>query len=154
MGSVNQIFKMHIGFYSRCLCRVNLRKEMNKIINKAFAFIGVKRVEQSFEQVTINGKTYYAQKPQDVEHKGDYKIVVLQRGWVMVGKLEKQGSECKLHSASVIRNWGTTKGLGEIATGGPTSSTKLDKCGGVVEFDYLTVVATIAVNEDKWKNAL
>lgn len=125
-----------------------------KLINKVKAILGVKKLEQSIDQISINGKTYYASKPQAAEYSGDYKIVVLQRGWVMVGKLEKNGSECKLHDASVIRNWGTTKGLGEIAMGGPTSSTKLDKCGGVVEFDYLTVVATIAVNEAKWKSAL
>jgi len=82
------------------------------------------------------------------------KIVILQRGWAMVGKLEKNGSECKLHNASVIRTWGTTKGLGEIAKDGPTSNTKLDKCNGMVEFDYLTVVATIACNEQNWKKEL
>lgn len=105
------------------------------------------------ETITINGKTYYSEnKPQ--EFNGEYKIVILQRGWVMVGKLERNGSECKLHQASVIRNWGTTKGLGEIAKNGPTTSTKLDKCNGLVEFDYLTVVASISVNEESWKSAL
>jgi hypothetical protein len=82
------------------------------------------------------------------------KIVILQRGWAMVGKLEKNGSECKLHNASVIRRWGTENGLGQIAKDGPTSETTLDKCNGVVEFDYLTVVATIACDEKKWANKL
>lgn len=86
--------------------------------------------------------------------EGDIKIVILQRGWILVGKFERKGSDCKLYNASVIRNWGTTKGLGEIAEKGPTSSTKLDPCYGVVEFDYLTVVATIAVNEKKWESYL
>ena len=72
----------------------------------------------------------------------------------MVGKFERKGSDCKLFNASVIRSWGTTKGLGEIAQGGPTSTTKLDPCGGLVEFDYLTVVATISVNEKKWEKEL
>ena len=44
--------------------------------------------------------------------------------------------------------------LGEIAKGGPTSSTKLDKCFGIVEFDYLTVVASIACQEEKWAGEL
>ena len=108
----------------------------------------------NIEEIEVNGKKYYSQKPTNQEYQGDYKIVVLQRGWVMVGKLERSGSECKLHNASVIRSWGTTKGLGEIAGNGPTSSTKLDKCNGLVEFDYLTVVASIAVNEAKWVSAL
>lgn len=95
--------------------------------------------------VTINGIQYAP-----VNANGQTKIVVLQRGWVMVGKFERTGSDCKLHNASVIRNWGTTKGLGEIAANGPTKDTKLDKTNGLVEFDYLTVVATIGCNDDKW----
>lgn len=83
----------------------------------------------------------------------DVRIVILQRGWVMVGRFERNGSECKLHDASVIRSWGTTKGLGELATG-PTSSTKLDKCNGLVEFDYLTVVATISCEGKSWEKIL
>jgi hypothetical protein len=111
-------------------------------------------MDMNVETITVNGKTYYSQAPQAQQFVGDTKIVILQRGWVMIGKLEKNGSECKLHNASVIRNWGTTKGLGELATEGKKKDTKLDKCGGVVEFDYLTVVATIAVNEALWKNEL
>lgn len=105
------------------------------------------------ETIEVNGKKYYSETTAK-EYEGDYKIVILQRGWVMIGKLERNGSECKLHNAHVIRNWGTTKGLGELASEGKKKDTKLDKCGGVVEFDYLTVVATIAVDESKWKNEL
>ncbi len=112
-------------------------------------------METNINEITINGKQYVEKASvQTKEYDGQGKIVVLQRGWVMVGKLERNGSECKLHGASVIRNWGTTKGLGEIAGNGPTSSTKLDKCNGLVEFDYLTVVASISINEDKWKSYL
>ena len=85
---------------------------------------------------------------------GDIKIVILQRGWVMVGYMSRNGNECKLSKASVIRSWGTTRGLGEIAGNGPTSNTKLDKCFGLVEFDYLTAVACISCEESKWKNVL
>ena len=73
---------------------------------------------------------------------------------IMVGKLERNGSECKLHNASVIRSWGTKDGLGEIAKGGPTSMTKLDKCFGIVEFDSLTMVASIACEEKLWQGKL
>lgn len=110
-----------------------------------------KKMEVTADEITINGKKYYSHKGSTSEYTGDTKIVVLQRGWCMVGIFEKIGSECKLHKASVIRNWGTTKGLGEIAASGPTSSTKLDPTGGLVEFDYLTVVATIACNKDAWE---
>lgn len=105
------------------------------------------------EEIVIDGEIYVP-KSSAVQPKGDIKIVVLQRGWVMVGRFERSGSDCSLHNASVIRAWGTTKGLGEIAIGGPTSNTKLDKCGGLVQFDYLTVVALISCEEKSWKNKL
>lgn len=105
--------------------------------------------------ITIDGVEYVKKTEQITpEYAGDIKIVILQRGWIMVGKFERTENECKLHQAAVIRLWGTSKGLGEIAENGPTSSTKLDKCYGIVEFDYLTVVATISVNESKWQSAL
>jgi hypothetical protein len=78
----------------------------------------------------------------------------LQRGHVLIGRFERDGSECKLHNASVIRSWGTSRGLGELAQNGPLTNTKLDKCNGLVEFDYLTVVFTLSVEETKWLNVL
>jgi len=107
-------------------------------------------MEITQDKVTINGKVYVLEGTQKQEFIGDVKIVILQRGWVMVGRFEKNGSDCKLHNASVIRSWGTTKGLGELANG-PTPSTKLDPCGGVVEFHELTVIATISCNPKYWK---
>ena len=86
--------------------------------------------------------------------KGDIKIVVLQRGWALVGRLERDGAECILHNSSTIRRWGTTKGLGEIAKGGPTDKTVLDKNNGVVEFDYLTVVLALGCEDSKWLSVL
>ena len=108
------------------------------------------------EVITVNGKEYVEKDKNYVqpEYQGEWKIVILQRGWMMVGKLERNGSECKLHQASVIRSWGTTKGIGEIAKNGPTKNTVLDKCYGVVEFDYLTVVATVSIEESKWQKEL
>ena len=107
------------------------------------------------ESIKINDVEYVRKGTQkEPEYQGDIKILILQRGWVMVGRLERNGSECKLHQASVIRKWGTTKGLGEIAGNGPTKDTVLDKCYGVVEFDYLTVVASIAVKEELWQSKL
>ena len=79
---------------------------------------------------------------------GSKHIVILQRGNVMMGDFYRYGSDCELRNASVIRRWGTTGGLGEIAKNGPVKSgenapTVLDDCNGTVYFDYLTVVAAI-----------
>ena len=81
---------------------------------------------------------------------GAIKIVVLQRGWVYIGRLSKTGSNCKLANAYCIRTWGTTKGLPELVNGA-TTSTKLDKCEGIVDFHEGSVLFTIAVDESKWK---
>lgn len=106
----------------------------------------------STDSVFINGQEYLPKTSiKAQEYTGDLKIVVLQRGWIYIGKLERIGNDCKLHNASCIRTWGTTKGLQELVNG-PTSNTKLDKCEGVVEFDWLTVVHTIVCNESKWKS--
>ena len=65
-------------------------------------------MEENMEVITVNGKTYYSSPPNQVEFNGSEKIVNIQRGWLMVGVLERNGSECKLHNASVIRVWGTS----------------------------------------------
>ena len=102
------------------------------------------------ENVVINGVEY-----QPVNNIGnDVRIVILQRGWVMVGYYSREGSRCKLSKASVIRNWGTTKGLGEISADGPTAATKLEPTNGLVEFHELTEIGTIQASELKWKNHL
>ena len=55
-----------------------------------------------------------------------YKIVVCMQGFVLVGVLEDDHEQGIVFSrAAVIRQWGTTKGLGELADG-PTSKTITD----------------------------
>lgn len=76
-------------------------------------------------------------------------IVILQRGWVAIGRYSEHGDEFELADAKIIRTWGTTKGLGEIADGGPTSNTKLDDCP-TIRSHKLTVIARMDVNESKW----
>lgn len=59
-------------------------------------------------------------------------IVVVESGWVFLAERVDQGQNAedwRLENASVIREWGTTAGLGEIALHGPTPKTKLDFCG-------------------------
>jgi hypothetical protein len=80
-------------------------------------------------------------------------IAILQRGWVFVGELSKEGSECTLSNAYNIRRWGTSEGLGELAAKGPLEETKLDKVG-TVSFHELTTVALIDCDQDVWSKAL
>lgn len=106
------------------------------------------------DKIVVEGREYVPADSVNKEISGDAKIVILQRGWIMVGRLERKGSDCILHNASVIRSWGTKKGLGEIAKNGPTKETVLDKCYGDVQFDYITMVASISILEEKWKKEL
>ena len=73
-------------------------------------------------------------------------IVVLQRGWVVIGNLSKNGEYYTLNNAYVIRRWGTSEGLGELALKGKQSETVLEKTG-TVKFHELTTVAILSCDE-------
>lgn len=77
-----------------------------------------------------------------------YRIVVLQRGWVVVGDVTIEGQVFVIADARVIRKWGTTKGLGELRNG-PLADTVLDDAG-TVRAHVLGVVLTIDVDASKW----
>ena len=76
-------------------------------------------------------------------------VVILQRGWVIVGELSQSGTTVTINNASVIRLWGTTKGLGQLALEGPQSGTKLDPCGEVKTHE-LSIIATMKCEDSKW----
>jgi hypothetical protein len=97
--------------------------------------------------ILVDGKRYVP----ETKPTGDIKIVVLQRGHVAVGRFSKDGDMCKLTGASIIRYWGTTKGLGEIAYNGPTVKTKLDKCSDI-SFHLLTSILIIDCVEETWES--
>lgn len=59
------------------------------------------------------------------------RIYALQAAWVLIGEVTEKNGTVVLNNASVIRYWGTTKGLGQIALEGPTKDTVLDPCGTV-----------------------
>lgn len=106
--------------------------------------------------IKIDNEVYVLEK--DVKYQLEKKnikptnkqIVILNRGWVVVGDYSEKGDECTLTDASVIRTWGTTKGLGELAENGPLTNTKLDPCPNV-HFHKMTMVARMNVNENNWK---
>lgn len=99
------------------------------------------------KEVTINGVAYV---PKDeAPPASPVRIVVLQRGWVAVGRFHQEGPNCTLTNAHVVRIWGTTKGLAEIASDGPTSKTVLD-AAGTMRFHELTIVAMLDCEASKW----
>lgn len=70
-------------------------------------------------------------------------IVVGTYGWVFSGYADTEfGFDVSLERACVVRKWGTTKGLGQLALSGPTNETVLDECG-TVRVPANSVVAVI-----------
>lgn len=78
----------------------------------------------------------------------EIRIVVLQRGFVIVGKYNQDGDKVTLENSSVIEYWGTTEGLGQLVNG-PTSKTRL-KYVGHIETHILGIVFSFTVNQSKW----
>ena len=58
-------------------------------------------------------------------------IVIADRGWVFVGETSQTETGVVIHNAAVVRRWGTTRGLGQLAKEGPTPDTRLDPCSTV-----------------------
>jgi hypothetical protein len=58
-------------------------------------------------------------------------IFVLDRGWVLTGFTLDYHPYGTITDAAVIRLWGTTAGLGQLAERGPTERTILDPLGVV-----------------------
>lgn len=69
-------------------------------------------------------------------------IVIAQRGWVFVGDVTRTEADVVIENVAVIRRWGTTDGLGQLARSGPTQATRLDPCP-TVRIHPLAVVATM-----------
>lgn len=87
-----------------------------------------------------------------MSEKNPIKIVVLDRGFVYVGRVKVDGAFVTITDAKNIRRWGTSRGLGELVNG-PTKDTKLDPVG-IVEAPTRALITLISVEEDKWTTIL
>ena len=83
-------------------------------------------------------------------------IVICHRRWIFVGYVSAEegsmGREIVVRQASVLRRWGTTKGLGELR-GGPRPNTILDPVG-VVRLHPMQVIGRIELDAKAWKEKL
>jgi hypothetical protein len=82
----------------------------------------------------------------------DVRIVVLPRGWVVVGEYAEAAGKVTVSRGAVIRRWGTTDGLGQLASG-PRSATKLDALG-TLECAAEAVIFTVRCEAEGWEKAL
>jgi len=97
-------------------------------------------------QVIIDGITYEQIADADSH---PLRIVVLDRGFVVVGRVELHFSYLIIRECQCIRKWGTTKGLGQLASEGPTDNTVLDP-QPTTRVHELQVVQQIDCEVDKW----
>jgi hypothetical protein len=92
------------------------------------------------KEINFNNEIYV--KKSDL--KGEFKpskvqIVVLNRGWICIGSVSEKGSKTYVKNTSIIRKWGTTEGLGELAEKGELDDTVLDKCPDI-EVETINIV--------------
>ena len=115
--------------------------------------------------IKINDVEYVAKSEVDAQLKKKnvtptkIQIVVLQRGWIYIGRFSQKGEQCHLTNAFNIRRWGTEFGLGELAEKGPIAEgvgngpTKLDK-NADLHFHEMTVVVRMDVDESVWEKVI
>lgn len=80
------------------------------------------------------------------------RILVLQRGWIVMGRVTRSPADITIANACVIRRWGTTAGLGQLAREGKQTETILDPCG-TVHVHPLAVVMEIECDPSRWPHA-
>ena len=97
------------------------------------------------KSINVDGVTYYAR-----DEEASLKIVVLDRGFVVVGLVSTDGDNIVIDDCSCVRRWGTSRGLGQLAAEGPQTETKLDKQPRTT-VNKLQVVQMIDCEAAKWK---
>jgi hypothetical protein len=76
-------------------------------------------------------------------------IVILQRGWVVIGRYHTDGIFAWITRGGVVRRWGTSAGLGQLAAEGPSKHTILDPLP-LTHWHVLTQIAVIECNTEVW----
>jgi hypothetical protein len=94
----------------------------------------------------------YIRKDAAKSLEGDIKIVILDRGFVYVGRVALAVDFLTITDAKNIRVWGTSQGLGELVSG-PKSATKLDQVG-TVRVPMRALISLIDVEQSKWKSVI
>jgi hypothetical protein len=76
-------------------------------------------------------------------------IVVVESGWVFAAVLEESATHISSSDCAVIRSWGTTNGLGQLALKGPTKETVLDMCN-ITHIPKTKVLFTMECTPLEW----
>lgn len=94
------------------------------------------------------GDVEYVRKDSIAQTEGDIKIVIVDRGFVYVGRVEMTGDMLIVRSAQNIRKWGTSRGLGELVSG-PLVNTILDPVG-TARIPLHAMISLIDVEQSAW----
>lgn len=85
----------------------------------------------------------------DTKH-WDTTLVVASAGHVWVAKsITFDGGFYHLHTARIVRRWGTERGLNQLVNG-PTKETVLDDIAPLVTVVPAAMIALIPCNDDRW----
>ncbi len=84
-------------------------------------------------------------------------IYVLNLGWVVVG-IEQESHNIdnnllNISNSFVVRRWGTSHGLGELATNGPLESTILDSIPQL-KINTDSIIMILKCDASKWQERL
>jgi len=83
-------------------------------------------------------------------------IYVCDRGFVLVGQpvpdRDSNPLWVTLERCAVVRQWGTTTGLGQLASEGPQSGTKLDSEPAFTRLNLDYCLRVIPCDEEAWKS--
>lgn len=97
---------------------------------------------------------YYAEIVRfEVLMEGRY-IFVCDRGFVLVGDASAHPTDWQrviVNHCATVRQWGTTRGLGQLALEGPQPETILDYEGDGVDVLRATILRAIPCNETAWE---
>jgi hypothetical protein len=100
------------------------------------------------KEITINNEIYI-KKSESEYQPSPIQILVLNRGWNVIGNVREKDGKTYITNASIIRRWGTTQGLGELAIKGKLPETILDKCLDI-SLDTANVIFCMNCDQSKW----
>ena len=82
-------------------------------------------------------------------------LLVCDMGFVLIGDVFPHPSDWQrviVDHCATVRQWGTTRGLGQLALEGPQPETILDYEGNGVDVLRATILRAIPCNETAWEN--
>ena len=84
---------------------------------------------------------------------GEVRILVCERGFVLIGRPREHPTNPMfliVDDCAIVRRWGTTKGLGELAEKGLLNNTVLEPEGQGVELNKRCIYRSIPCAKEKW----